>query len=198
MAGIRYYPELSESVHQMLTTKDPIEYQKALETATATVSGYTVSGLHKHPDYGYNSAAQLSGIPLFQPVIISINDERSLLLDGAVVSFNRQKNIVQTVVQGRDSSVKEFINNGEFHISVSGIMCQKGWEYPLEQVKEFMLFMNHKGPLEICHEVLNAVGVHSIVVMEHDCPKAPLFNCQTFSFSAVSDEPLSLTQTHKI
>ena len=38
------------------------------------------------------------------------------------MEISNTRNIVKTDIQGRDGSVKEFINNGDYQISIKGIL----------------------------------------------------------------------------
>lgn len=189
-----YVPGFGTAINKLLSSRDEIEYKTALKDATEIALGYKVTTLDSMKDYGKNPNAYFDGVPLFQPLKILATDsnEEDLLLDSAVVSWNLPRNIVKTVIQGRDTSVKEFINNGDYVINVSGLMCSRAWRYPLEQVVTFDRFMKKKQSLKIEHEVLNALGVYNIVIDSYDCLKSPSINCQEYSFTAESDEPLVL------
>lgn len=190
---IRYNPGLSAAVNRLLSVRTEDDYQIALKEATQLAIGYSVQTPEQRKDYGINTNAVFSGVPLFQPLTIKGENvgERDILLDGAVVSFNMSRNIVKTVVQGRDSSIKEFINNGDYTINVSGILYDR-INYPLDKVVELDSMLKQKVALEIVHEVLNAIGVYQIVVDSFDMPKTPQFNVQTYSITATSDTPIPL------
>ncbi len=189
-----YIPQFGTAVNKLLSSRDKIEYELALKQATEIALGYEVKTPYEMKDYGINPNASFAGVPLFQPLTLKGTEsgESNLLLDSAVVSWNLPKTIVKTIVQGRDSSVKEFINNGDYIINVSGLICSAGWQYPLEKVITFDRFMKKKTTIEIEHEILNALGVFEIVIENVDCPKSPHINCQQYSFSAVSDTPIPL------
>lgn len=191
---IRFQPALAAAVNRLLRTRNQDEYNIALKEATELALGYSVQSAEAVKDYGINTASAFSGVPLWQPLTLKATEpgEDDLLLDSAVVAWNQARNIQKTVVQGRDSSVKEFINNGDYAISINGLLAANSANYPLEQVVTFEKFMNKKQSIEIVHEVLNAIGVFEIVIESHDCPKTPYVNVQQYSISAVSDIPIPL------
>lgn len=190
-SDVKYNPALALAVNRLINTRSEIEYQIALEEATKIAIGYENVTLYKRKDYGTSS--YLAGMPLFQPLkFIGEDDLEDLLLESAVVEISRQKNIVSTDVQGRDTSVDEFINNGDWQISVSGIICSNEARYPLDETLEFQKFMDLKRSIKIEHEILNGLGVYEIVVTSQNYPKTPSINLQTYKFSCKSTKPLPL------
>lgn len=192
-AYINYKPDLAGAVNRLISAKNETEYSKALKEANEATLGYEVFNVYDQKDYGSNPNAHFAGLPIFQPITLDDGIQEPFTLPAAVVSLNRVKNIVVTQVQGRDVSVKEFINNGDWVISVSGILNTRGWEYPLEDVMVFNQFMERNQALKVSHEVLNNLGIFEIVVTDYSIPKSPHINCQPFSFNCVNDEPLPLT-----
>jgi hypothetical protein len=191
-SNVRYNPALGIAVNQLLNTRSEVEYQEALETATKIAIGYENVQLYNRKNYGVSS--NLSGMPLFMPLKFQSTDGLpELLLESAVVEVNRTKNIVSTVIQGRDTSVDEFINNGDWNISVSGMLCENEPKYPLEQLKAFQRYMELNKSIKIEHEAMNALGIFEIVVLsEQPISKTPHINVQTYSFTAKSTKPLPL------
>ena len=191
LAGIRgYSPRLGSAINTLVTTDNEIEYQTALQTATLETSE-----IYDYSEIGtYSKSNHFDGLPIYMPLLFEKLDTTSddYFLESAIVSISRSKNIVITEVQGRDSSVKEFINNGDYDISVSGLICRNGIGYPKESVKEFEKFMVAKTSIKIVHEKLNLFGIYELVIMDYDVPNSPLMNVQPYSFTAVSETPIEL------
>lgn len=190
--SIHYIPALGVAVNKLLSAVDKDSYDIALKEATQVAIGYEVNDTYKIDDYGYGKASQLAGLPIYMPVIIEATtpNEEDIVLESGVVEFTRTRNIVTTVVQGRDSSIKEFINNGDWSISVSGIICKKGFGYPKDDVVKLNQFLEKKESLPIVHEVLNAMGIMQVVVTDYSFPKTAFINCQQYSFNCLSDTTL--------
>lgn len=190
-SDVKYNPALAIAVNTLYNTKSQPEYNLALEEATKIAIGYENVQLYQRKDYGMSS--NLAGMPLFQPMTFLGEDgQDDFLLESAVLDISRTKNIVTTVLQGRDTSVDEFVNNGDWEMSVSGIICANEARYPLAEVLEFQKFMNLNTSIKIEHELLNGLGVYEIVIKSQDFKKTPSINLQTYSFTAKSTMPLPL------
>ncbi|HRO76860.1 MAG TPA: DUF6046 domain-containing protein, partial [Crocinitomicaceae bacterium] len=129
-SDIHYNPALAVAVNKALNFRgSQVEYNALMKEATQIAIGYENIALAEMKDYGKGS---VFGLPLWQPLtFLGKPGQVDLLLENAVLELNRTKNIVTTVVQGRDTSVDEFINNGDWQISVSGILATKKPEYPM-------------------------------------------------------------------
>lgn len=194
IAGLRgYTPKLSTALNTLLSTNSEIEYQKALKEASVTIKGYDNVELYDDTNIKGHVESTFFGLPIYMPLVLeSVDGIEDYLFDSAFVEISRQKNIVITNVQGRDTSVKEFINNGDFTISVSGIIAQKTIGYPKDLVSQFNEFMSFKGSIPVVHEVLNMLGVNEIVITDYSLPADNLANAQQYSFNAISEVPALL------
>jgi len=189
---INYQPLLASAVNRVLNARTKDEYQIALKDATSVALGYDIKDVNQLKNYGYGKASQFAGLPIFQPLILKTDGEEDLVLESAVIAYSRQKNIVQTIVQGRDTSIKEFINNGDWQISVQGIICRKAWEYPIDEIDLFNRFMEKNVAISVVHEVLNQLGVYEVVVTDYSLPQTSMINCQPYSFNCLQDSPIEL------
>jgi len=195
VAITNYSSELIGSVNTLLNTDSEIEYKEALKAASVVISGYQISGVNELDNAGY-SDSNFEGLPIYQPFIFSATETivNDLLLDSAIVEINRQKNIVVTNLQGRSSSVKEFINNGDYSITVTGLLCNNTASFPKTLFKELESFFSAESTLSIVHETLNSIGIYDIVITDYSFPNSPFTNIQPYSFNALSDTPIELTQ----
>jgi hypothetical protein len=106
---------------------------------------------------------------------------------------NEEKNIVSTIIQGRDGSVDEWINNGDYIVNISGMLCNNVPRYPIDQLIRLEYFLSLNKPIKIEHESLNALSIYEIVVLnENPIAKTTHINVQPFNFSAKSSKPLPL------
>lgn len=196
IVGIRgYTPRLATAINTLLRTNSELDYQTALKEATIEIKGYQNATVFDNSNDAYAKSSHFEGIPIYMPLLLeSVDGGDDYLLESSILEINRQRNIVVTNVQGNDSSVKEFINNGDYSITVSGLVCNKGVGYPKESIKELDKFLSHKGTVKIVHEVLNMLGIYEIVVMDYSFASTPLTNAQPYYFNALSEQPIELSK----
>lgn len=190
-AGIKgYSPRLGNAINTLLRTQDREEYNESLRAATKELTGYENIELYEE-DNQYSPTTHFDGLPIYQPLLLQQVEATAddLLLDSAVVELNRPKRIVVTELKGKDNSVKEFINNGDWQIKVSGILANRGVGYPKDQLRALEDYMSAKVAIPVVHEVLNRLNIYEMVVTDYAYPRSPFQNIQPYEFSCLSDEP---------
>lgn len=114
-------------------------------------------------------------------------------LADAVVSVSRERRIVSTALVGRDGTVKEYINEGDWAISIvvglqgvqDGVMADV---WPDAQVRELRKLLETKEALRVQSSFLDVWGISRMVVKSISATQQTDSNYQTMSISAVSDE----------
>lgn len=119
-----------------------------------------------------------------------------VIIDTVLISISQTKNIVTTSIQGRNGTVKEYISDGDYQISIEGKIVSKTNNYPESEVAELIQIC--KAPISIpadsiVSEYLSFFGIHSFVIESFDFPQNEgVRNEQEFSISALSDDPIEL------
>jgi|GEM_PF-1804103 len=193
--GIRYAPGLSEQISNLLNEPDPVKFQKASQEVSKTIHGYSgVNTISEFSESAQYSSSFFQNVPIFLPLVLESIESTSndLLLESAIVELSRTKNIISTQVQGRDTSVDEFINNGEHQITVSGFLASKEGGYPQSKYTELRKFLDYKQPIQVVHKVLNITSIYEIVILDENIPRTQFTNIQPYSFTAKKSEPIEL------
>ncbi|WP_296946789.1 DUF6046 domain-containing protein [uncultured Dysgonomonas sp.] len=109
----------------------------------------------------------------------------------ARVNITSKNNIIQTVVQGRDYSRKQFISGGDIEITVTGKIASKYPDiYPEEEVSKLIKLLQYKGVIKCSHTVLNQFNISQIIILSYSIPTSDMArNIQDYSFSCVAVEP---------
>lgn len=107
------------------------------------------------------------------------------------VNVSSKNNIVQTIVQGRDYSRKEFISGGDLEITVTGKITSKYPDiYPEAEVSKFIKLMQYKGVIKSTHTILRQFNVSQIIITSYNLPTSESArNVQDYSFTCVAVEP---------
>lgn len=189
-------------LEKALNAKSEIEYQTSLQGLTKEVIGYENVQIYDLPISNEGGLQRLSnetdrktsylGLPLWMSLELYHPDLKTILLENAIVEISQNRNIVTTSLQGRNGTVKEFISNGDYELSIKGLLFEKNWSLPKKQTQLLHRFFTISDNIEIIHEFCNSIGIYEIVITNFSFPYTPFINCVAFEFNALSDTPLTL------
>lgn len=133
------------------------------------------------------------GTPIFADITLESGD-LSLNIPTVLLEVSQQKNIVTTTVQGRSGTVKEYISDGDYSVTMRGlIVSTDAYTYPTEDVSEFIDIMKVQSDIEVVSPFLQLFEIYNIVVTDYRLIQIEGFqNQQAFEISAISDVPLEL------
>ena len=119
-------------------------------------------------------------------------------LADAVAAVSRERRIVSTAMTGRDGTVKEYINEGDWAINLTvGVQATEGGqitdEYPSEALRALRRVLDVQAAIEVQSEFLSIFDITHVVVRSYSASQMTEANYQTVSISLVSDEPIELT-----
>ncbi len=125
-----------------------------------------------------------------------------LVMNDAVVSLSRSRNIVSTRMVGMDGTVKEYISEGDYDINIvvgivaveNGVIVDK---YPEDGIRQVKAFLDRKTALGVHSVFLDLFDVNSIVVKSFSVTQNTASNYQVISISAVSDEEYNIYSEYK-
>lgn len=114
-------------------------------------------------------------------------------LADAVAAVSRERRIVSTALVGRDGTVKEYINEGDWAINlVVGVQPVENGEilddYPSEALRELRRLLDVKAAIEVHSEFLAIFDITKMVIRSYAASQMTEANYQAVSISAVSDE----------
>lgn len=130
------------------------------------------------------------------PVRLRAVTERGTLeveLPDAVAAVSRERRIVSTALTGRDGTVKEYINEGDWSVNlVVGVQPTENGEildeYPSDALRELRRLLDVKAAIEVQSEFLAVFDITKIVIKSYSATQMTEANYQALSISAVSDE----------
>lgn len=160
---------------------------------------------------GEKITAQERGVPITDRgywegrfVLCSLTLERSdgtrLELTDAVAAVSRERRIVSTALTGRDGTIKEYINEGDWQVNiVAGLQAIRDGgiadEWPDEELRELLKYLEEKEALRVQSSFLDVFGITRLVVKNYSATQMTEANYQAVSISAVSDEEVELYST---
>lgn len=123
-------------------------------------------------------------------------DFEGIRVDTVLFDVSQQKNIIKTDIQGRNGSVKEYISDGDFAVTIRGaIVNPEGAVYPEEDVLKLVEICKVQKSIQVNSRFLNDVfDIFDLVIESYSFPQSEgIENVQFFELSCVSDDPIELT-----
>lgn len=137
--------------------------------------------------------AYWEGLWVLCPLRLERENGEGLTFVDAVAAASRENHIVSTVLTGRDGTVKEYINSGDWAVSiVLGLQSTEGGliadEWPCTELREARKLLERKEALRVHSEFLDALNIGRLVVRSYAVRQMTEANYQVIEVSAVSDE----------
>ncbi|WP_298525283.1 DUF6046 domain-containing protein [uncultured Porphyromonas sp.] len=134
------------------------------------------------------------------PLRIRVEDGSTLLLQDAVVSLTRTKQITTTQVVGLEGTVKEYISNGDYELSIQvGIQGTDDGHiadiYPEGALRELRRYLDVNKALQVQSAFLDVFEVNRIVVKSFSLTQDTASNYQELSITALSDNEYNVVST---
>lgn len=174
---------------------DKNEYDARMREATQEITGYENVQIYESDDAVYLQDGYFGGsLPVWLPLVLQKVEGISsdLLLRNAIVTLSQHRKIVTTDVQGMDGTVKEYINNGDYELTVQGTLAVPGYNFPKDAINELRAYMEARVPIPIVSSYLNSMNIYDIVITEWSLQWAGYINAVPYKFTALSDMPIEL------
>lgn len=125
---------------------------------------------------------------------LAIQHEASQLnfvFDECIISISQTKNIVSTTLQGRNGTVKEYISDGDYILSISaGIINDMGnHAYPIEKLNDLSEILQLNDMIELQSDLLDVFNINHAVISSYSLTQETHSNRQSINIEMLSDEP---------
>lgn len=124
---------------------------------------------------------------------------KQFVLQECIVSVSQEKNIVSTALQGRSGTIKEYISDGDYQISVmaavSDSFLSEGdpqTQYPSHQIRELIELLQKPESLEVQSDFLQLFDIFSVVVTGYSLEQETHSNRQSIRIQMLSDLPYEI------
>jgi len=139
---------------------------------------------------------------LFTPDTISTKDGpvSGVLIKGAIVDVTQVKNIVKTQIAGMDGSVLEYINQGDYEITIRGFFDTFLPDLaPNQRTRLLNYYCSAPVSLNIVNDFLNnVIKINKIVPQNLNIfQRQGVRNIQYFQISAISDNDFKIIEESK-
>jgi hypothetical protein len=101
---------------------------------------------------------------------------------------------VKTAIQGKNGTFKEYVSDGDYSISIRGILTTtQANKYPKSDTQRLLDLLTANEPLIAISDFLSVFGVSNLVVESYTLPQTEgFYSSQSFEITCSSDEPLEL------
>jgi hypothetical protein len=132
--------------------------------------------------------------PLGSIVYSNLILEGELKINDCLISVSNVKNVVLTPISGRNGTIKEYINRGDYEVRVYGnIVADFGNFFPTAKMREFRRIMELETEIIVSSAFLNHFNITTCVVLDYNVnEKAATRNSVPFNILMVSDEPIEI------
>lgn len=117
-----------------------------------------------------------------------------LVINDAKITLSQRKNVVITDIAGRNGSVKEYINTGDYNIRVQGMLVAEVLNvFPNVKVKEFRRICELEREIIVSSSFLNHFNITKVVILDYQvAEQEAIRNAVPFTLEMVSDTPIEI------
>lgn len=154
---------------------------------------------------GYDIKASMFGLPVWDIVTLVANPyttndgtvittKSQLQLQIALCEVSNIRNIVKTTIAGRNGTIKEYMSDGDYSVSIKGSLCS---EYsnmpPTELLYELKTIIEHPEAIQVYSNFLDYFDITYLVIEEPIVrQREGTRNVVDFELKCVSDLPFKL------
>lgn len=145
-------------------------------------------------NFSTSSKISYLGTPVFGEIVLKYQPlNLELELQTVLAEISMTKNIVKTALQGADGTVKEYISDGDYEITLQGAVVFEDNGYPEDDAKLLHQLCLVKDALIVESEFLQLFDIYNLVIESFSFPQQEaMLNMQLFELQCVSDKPIEL------
>tara|TARA_R110000868_G_scaffold38092_2_gene133841 strand:+ start:2921 stop:3532 length:612 start_codon:yes stop_codon:yes gene_type:complete len=113
-------------------------------------------------------------------------------LDLALIEVSMAKNIIKTAVAGRNGTIKEYISDGDFSVTIRGALyTEQPNQFPLALVQRMKQICSVPDAISVYSPFLDLFSINSLVIESYSFPQIQAsYNMQPFEIKCISDSPV--------
>ncbi len=127
------------------------------------------------------------GVPTLTSLTLKSKGQE-LVLNECVCTVTMEKNIVQTALQGRNGTIKEYVSDGDYQVELCAALTSACDQYPIEELRKLMGFLQTNDALLVGDDsFLGLFGITDLIVKSYGFNQETHSNRQTFTLCCLSD-----------
>jgi hypothetical protein len=183
-----------------------MQFNINIRALTAEAFGYAASRLLKLDTVKDDASEGVGyfGKPVFSKVVFPAGsyeeNGQTIQYDGVeiidpLVTIGDNRQIVTTSIQGKKGTVKEFISNGDYAVTIQGLLydAQNLRAYPARETQKLREVCEAPIALPVTGRMFKLFGISNLVIMNARYQAVQGFtNLQAFELQCISDDALEL------
>lgn len=183
--------------------------QKEEDYKLGTLPGYALGGgtneqggtINKSEEEWSGSGDYWLGRTALTDLVIKVPGEGLLLMNDATVNVSLQKEVVKTSLVGRSGTIKEYITDGDYQLSISvGLVATDDEgritdQYPERAMAQLREILEKPEALEVSSAFLDIFGITRMVVTGFTAKQMTHSNRQVIEITALSDTDYVIEST---
>lgn len=154
-------------------------------------SGYRAGNPPLQVSYSDNDRLRIPAGTYDNEVSITTSDGRTeIRITDAVIKVEQSKSIVTTKLVNRSGTVKEYVQNGDYEITVEGSLIGEQGKFPYDNLNNVLIPLVEKVEnLRMASAYTDAFGITEVVLKKatFDQNQMKLFNVMPFRLEFLSD-----------
>lgn len=140
------------------------------------------------------------GTPVYANLIFEADPDTAenapLVLDTVLMAVDIVKNLVITPIAGRDDSVIEYINRGNYEVMIQGLIVSEFPNvFPRDQVTALRNLLDLPKSIAVSSSFLQIFSIHNLAILHARVEeRMGSRNEVGFSINAISDKPIELRE----
>lgn len=181
--------------------------QKVENYKLGTISGLMVRTGSSSAERSINNSEEIwdgnsdywLGKAALTDLLVRVPGQGVLLINDVIMNVSLQKEIVKTVIVGRAGTIKEYITDGDYQITMSvGLVAinDRGEiidQYPERAVLQLREILEKAEALEVNSVFLDIFDINRIVVTGFSVKQMTYSNRQVVEITAISDDDYFIT-----
>lgn len=163
-----------------------------------------VIGQQGNPNFNKD---QYMGVVMSETLTLSYTDitvtpykEYKFEFKECLITLNLPKNIVTTALQGRNGTIKEYIADDDYQITLDAATDSYlgnedkdiRFAYPVEQITELVKLLQLPVELAVTSDFLKMFEINSVVVKDFGMTQETYMNRQSIQIQLLSDKPYEI------
>lgn len=117
----------------------------------------------------------------------------NIRFDTVLFVVNQQKNMQITTIQGRNTTVKEYIADGDYQVQIMGILTADNRNFPQADLQDLISLLKAPLAFKINSWYLDLFGINNLVVDSYRIGQDEGgYSYQKFEVNCLSDAPIEL------